>query len=140
MQTNTRGEMMIEKIEENNLQIEPNKKFFTAQARRAHVREYQASNESMIAYCDKHHLSLSTFKTWVTKYGEKKIPAAFVPIVASKNISAEISKSKALPLVEIHVNNIKIIFPEISDTEVLIQLIRGLSHANPTKSASNIVL
>ena len=64
--------MMIEKIEENILQIEPEKKFFTAQARRAHVRAYQSSGESMIAYCDKHHLALSTFKTWVTKYGEKK--------------------------------------------------------------------
>ena len=76
----------------------------------------------------------------MTKYGEKKIPAAFVPIVASKNISTEIKKTKALQLVEIHINNIKIIFPEISDTEMLIQLIRGLSHANPAKSTGNIVL
>ena len=131
---------MIENKSENNLPIEQHKKYFTVQARRAHVRAYQTSGESMIAYCDKHHLALSTFKAWVTKYGEKKIPAAFVPIIASKNISAEISKSKALQLVEIHVNNIKIIFPEISDIETLIQLIRGLSHANPVKSTGNIVL
>ncbi len=132
--------MMVENNLENNIEIDPSKNFLTAQARRAHVRAYQTSGESMIAYCDKHHLALSTFKAWVTKYGEKKIPAAFVPIVASKNISTEINKSKALQLVEIHVNNIKIIFPEISDTETLIQLIKGLSHANSTKSTGNIVL
>lgn len=132
--------MMIGNNLENNIEINPSKNFLTAQARRAHVRAYQADGESMIAYCDKHRLALSTFKSWVTKYGEKKIPAAFVPIVASKSISAEISKSKALQLVEIHINNIKIIFPEISDTETLIQLIRGMSHANPVKSTGNIIL
>lgn len=132
--------MMIGNNLENNIEINPSKNFLTAQARRAHVRAYQADGESMIAYCDKHRLALSTFKSWVTKYGEKKIPAAFVPIVASKNISAEISKSKALQLVEIHIDNIKIIFPEISDTETLIQLIPGMSHANPVKSTGNIIL
>lgn len=137
---NLREKMMIENNIENNIETNPSKIFLTAQARRSHVRAYQTSGESMIAYCDKHHLALSTFKAWVTKYGEKKIPAQFVPIVASKNISAEIKKTKALQLVEIHVGNIKIIFPEISDTEMLIQLIRGLSHANPVKSTSNIVL
>lgn len=135
------GETMVENISENNLQIEPGKKFFTSQARRAHVRQYQTSGESMIAYCDKHHLALSTFKTWVTKYGEKKIPAQFVPIVVSpKNTTSESSKTKSLQYVEIHTGNIKIIFPEVSNIETLIQFIRGLSHANSVKSTGNIVL
>lgn len=134
-------EMMMESSPVNNLQIEPGKKFFTAQARRAHVREYQSSGESMIVYCDKHHLSLSTFKTWVTKYGEKKVPAQFVPmVIASKNITPATSQTKSLLCCEIHTDNIKIIFPEVSDIETLIQFIRGLSHANPVKSTGNIVL
>lgn len=131
----------VEKIAENNLPVEQHKKYFTAQARRAHVREYQFSGKSMIVYCDQHHLALSTFKTWVTKYGEKKIPAQFVPmVVASKNSISEMSKTRSLQRVEIHIGDIKIIFPETSDIEILIQFIRGLSHANPTKSTGNIVL
>ena len=132
---------MVENISENNLQIEPGKKFFTAQARRAHVREYQMSGESMIVYCDKRHLALSTFKTWVTKYGEKKVPAQFVPmVIASRNTSSEISKTKSLLCCEIHTGAIKVVLPEITNIETLIQLIRGLSHANPVKSTGNIVL
>ena len=133
--------MMIEKIAENNLQMAPSRKFFTAQARRAHVREYQASDESMIVYCDKHHLALSTFKTWVTKYGEKKIPAQFVPmLITPKNTTPAISKTKSLLCCEIHTGDVKIIFSEISDIETFIQFIQGLSRANPVKSTGNIVL
>lgn len=132
---------MVENNSGNNLQIEPGKKFFTAQARRAHVCEYQSSGEPMIAYCDKRHLALSTFKTWVKKYGEKKIPARFVPmVVAPKNTMPEAGKAKLLQCVEIHTHNIKIIFKEVSDIETLIPFIRGLSHANPVKSTGNIVL
>lgn len=131
---------MTENTLENNLPTEQHKKYFTAQARRAHVRAYQASGESMVAYADKHHLVLSTFKGWVTRYGEKVIPAAFVPIVSPKNTLIEIKKTKSLQHVEIHAGNIKIIFPEISDTETLIQLIRGISHANSVKGTGNIVL
>jgi hypothetical protein len=47
---------MTENNSENNLPIAQHKKYFTAQARRAHVRAYQASGESMVAYADKHHL------------------------------------------------------------------------------------
>lgn len=127
---------MIENNPDNNPQTEAGKKFFTVQARRVHVRSYQTSGESMIAYCNKHQLALSTFKTWVTKYGEKKVPAAFVPmVVASKNLPMEIAKTKSLQGVEIHVCDIKIIFSEISHLETLIQLIRELSYANPAKSA-----
>ena len=131
---------MIENNLENNLPTEQHKRYFTAQARRAHVRAYQASGESMVAYAGKHHLVLSTFKGWVTRYGEKVIPSAFVPIVSPKNTLAEIKKTKSLQHVEIYAGNIKIIFPEISDTETLVQLIKGLSYANPTKSTGNIVL
>lgn len=132
---------MIENNSENNLQAEPCKKFFTAQAKRAHVRAYQTSDDSMISYCDKHHLALSTFKVWVTKYGEKRVPAAFVPIVvASKTSPVEIAKPKSLQGVEIYAGDIKIIFPEIPDINTLIQLIRGLSHANSAKSTGNIIL
>src|SRR3990167_6521331 len=121
---------MIENKPENNLKIEPGKKFFTAQARRAHVRSYQASGESMIVYCEKHHLALSTFKTWVTKYGEKVIPAQFVPMtLASKNPNDTLKKTKSLSQIEIHAGNIKIVISEVPNVETLIQLIKGLSHA-----------
>ncbi len=133
--------MMIEKTVENILQIEPGKKFFSAQARRAHVRAYQSSTESMIVYCDKHHLTLSTFKTWVTKYGEKKIPAQFIPITtAPKNSLTEISEAKSLSRVEIHKSDIKIVVFDTTNIDTLIQLIKGLSYANPAKSTGNIVL
>lgn len=70
---------MTESIIENIPISAPNKYYFTAQARRAHVRAYQTNGESMIGYCEKHHLALSTFKAWVTKYGEKKAAPGFVP-------------------------------------------------------------
>ena len=132
---------MIENNPENNLQIESGKKFFTAQARRAHVRAYQSSGQSMIMYCDKHHLALSTFKTWVTKYGEKLIPAQFVPMtLASKNPNDAFKKTKSLSKIEIHAGDIKIVISEVANVETLIQLIKGLSHANSTKSSGNLVL
>jgi hypothetical protein len=134
------GETMI-KNPVNQLRTEPDKKLFTAQAQRAHVRAYQSNGESMIAYCDKHHLALSTFKAWVTKYGEKKIPAAFVPMVmASKNGPVEIPDTQSLQRVEIQVGDIKMVFSEIANIETLIQFIRGLSHANTAKSTDNIIL
>lgn len=132
--------MMIKNNLKNTLEIEPPKKYFTTQDKRVHVRTYQSSNESMIAYCDKHQLALSTFKSWVKKYGEKKMPAAFVPILASKHTSADIKSIKSLQRVEIYAGDIKVIFPELSDTEMLITLIRGISHANPVKSTGNIIL
>lgn len=132
---------MIKTNPENNLAKNSRKKFLTAQARRAHVRAYQFGNESMIAYCDKHNVVLSTLKSWVKKYGEKKMPAQFVPmLVSAKNTTPEISKTKSSFCCEIHVGDIKIIFPEISDVGTVIQLIRGVSHANPVKSSNNIVL
>lgn len=134
------GEKMTENNAENNLPIEQHKKYFTAQARRAHVRAYQASGESMVAYAGKHHLVLSTFKGWVTRHGEKVIPAAFVPIAPPKNTLTEIKKIKSLLCCEIYAGDIKIILSEIADIEILIQLIKGLSHANPVKSTGNIVL
>lgn len=135
------GETMADNISENNLQIEPGKKFFTAQARRAHVREYQMSGESMIVYCDKRHLALSTFKTWVTKYGERKIPARFVPITtAPKNSLEKTSGTISLSRIEIHKGDIKIVVSEVTSIETLIHLIKGLSYANPVKRTGNIVL
>ena len=123
------------------LQIEPGKKFFTRQARRAHVHAYQTSGESMVAYVARYQLVLSTFKGWVTRYGEKVIPAQFVPVtVSDKNGNKEICKILSPKCVEIHTGDIKIIFPEAPAIEALIQLIRGLIHANPAKSTSNLVL
>lgn len=132
---------MIENNPENSSPKNLNKKYFTAQARRAHVREYQASGEPMIFYCDKRHLALSTFKLWVTKYGEKKIPAQFVPIAVAPKIPDEkIKNPESWLRVEIHVGDIKIIAPEVPDVKTLIQLIRGLSHANSAKSTDNLLL
>ena len=63
---------MTESISENISRSVLKKYYFTAQVRRAHVRAYQISGESMVAYCKKNHFALSTFKAWVTKYGKKK--------------------------------------------------------------------
>ena|SRR5438552_374579 len=108
--------------------LTPKTKQLTAQARRAHVRAYQASNDSMIVYCEKNHFALSTFKVWVTKYGEKKTTPGFISVV-SKNVQQLENKCIAFRNIEIHTKNIKIVIPEIADTNLLIQLIQGLSHA-----------
>lgn len=117
---------MIENKSEENRQIEQPNPYFTAQAKRAQVREYQAGGESMIAYGDKPHLALSTFKIGATKYGEEKIPSALVPIVmAPKNTLTEKNQSTSLHRVEIPVGAINLIFPEMSSVNTLIQLIKG---------------
>jgi len=124
----------------NGVQIKRNKKFLTPEARCAHVREYQASGKSMIVYCEKHQIVLSTFKNWVRKYGLKKASGQFVPLMISpKNTNTEIHKSKSSFCCEIHMGNIKIIFPEISDNKTFIQFIQGLSYANSIKSTDNII-
>ena len=133
---------MSEDNSQNDLQTPaPNKYYFTAQARRAHVRAYQVSGETMIAYCEKNHLSLSTFKTWVSKYGEKKVPAAFIPItVPVKTQTNELKKLPAAQRLEIIAGGLKIYLPEINDIDVVIKLIKGLSHANSVKSTGDLVL
>lgn len=134
---------MTENNSANILKIEPGKKFFTRQARRAHVHAYQTSGKSMLAYVAQHQLVLSTFKGWVTRYGEKIAPSQFVPVTVSPtkiNKEKEISKTLSPTCIEIHAGDIKVIFSEAPAIETLIQLIRGLSHANPTKSTSHLVL
>ncbi len=101
----------------------------TTQARRAHVRAYQACGEPMVAYCEKNHLALSTFKAWVAKYGEKKMAPNFIPVVSKDIPQTADNKSVTFRNVEIHTKNIKIIIPEMIDANSLIQLIQGLSHA-----------
>jgi hypothetical protein len=115
-------------IDETKLTIKT-KIQLTAQARRAHVRAYQASGESMVAYCEKNHLALSTFKSWVTKCGEKKIAPNFIPVVTKNIQQSSQSKPVAFCNIEIHARGIKFVIPEIADTNSLIQLIQGLSHA-----------
>ena len=66
-------------VENKSLSI-PNKYYMTAQARRAHVRAYQLSNDSMIEYCEKHRLSLTAFKIWVSRYGDKPLSSHFIPV------------------------------------------------------------
>lgn len=101
----------------------------TTQARRAHVRAYQANGESMVAYCEKNHLALSTFKAWVVKYGERKIAPGFIPVVSKEIQQSPQNKSVAFRNIEIHTKGIKIVIPEIANANSLIQLIQGLSHA-----------
>lgn len=120
---------MTEIAPDNNLQPMPNKYYFTAQARRAHVRAYQADGKSMIEYCEKHSLALSTFKAWVTKYGEKKTVPGFIPVVAKNARQLPGEKPVAFRNIEVQANGLKIIIPEIVDTNSLIQLIQGLTHA-----------
>lgn len=132
---------MSEDNPQNNLQAPPNKYYFTAQARRAHVRQYQSNSETMIAYCEKNHLALSTFKAWVSKYGEKKAAAAFIPItVPIKNETNEFKKLPTSQRLEIITGAIKIVLPEINDIAVVIKLIKELSNANTVKSTGDLVL
>lgn len=114
----------------------------SAQARRAHVRAYQSSNDSMTDYCAKHHLSLVAFKIWVSRYGEKKISPSFIPVTLSqKNEVAEIKKqTTSVQRLEITIGIVKITLPEIIDLETTIKLIQGLSHADKTQCADGVVL
>lgn len=110
------------------------KRFLSAQARRVHVKAYQVSGESIIAYCEKHHLALSTFKSWVRKYGEKKISPAFIPVIRKTTDKTE----EAAPIhcqfrnVEIHLNGIKVVISEVIDFHAFTQFIKGLSDATNT--------
>lgn len=127
---------------ENKPLSKPNKYYLSAQARRAHVRAYESSNDSMPEYCKKHHLSLIAFKIWVSRYGERKLSATFIPVTLSqKNEMVEIEKHKtAIQRLEITIGSIKITCPEITDIEIVIKLIQGLSYANKTQCADGVVL
>ena len=104
--------------------------YLSTQAKRAHVRAYQSTGQTMIAYCEQTHLALSTFKAWVSKYGEKKSVTGFIPmIVDNKNqVTAEI-KNETQRL-EIQKGDFKIIFPGITNLEMTIHLIKGIIACN----------
>jgi hypothetical protein len=52
---------------ENKPPSKPNKYYLSTQARRAHVRAYESSDDSMPEYCEKYHLSLMAFKIWLSR-------------------------------------------------------------------------
>lgn len=120
----------------NNVEIKNEQKprrkrtYLTPQAWQARVRAYQASGESMSSYCKKHQLALSTFSRWVRKY-EGKSAADFIPVLTkrSKVFTEKAShQSEVLRNIEIQSKNIKIIISEIANTNLLVQLIQGISN------------
>lgn len=133
---------MSDNIIKNKPLSKPNKYYLSAQARRAHVRAYESSDGSMPEYCEKHHLSLMAFKIWVSRYGEKKLSSNFIPVTLSqKNETSEIEKHKiAIQRLEITIGGIKITCPEITDVEMVIKLIQGLSHADKAQCTDGVVL
>jgi hypothetical protein len=133
---------MSDDMIKSNPPAKPNKYYMSAQARRAHVRAYQSGNDSMTDYCEKNHLSLMSFKIWLSRYGEKKISSDFIPVLLSqKNEAAEIKKhTTPVQRLEITIGIVKITFPEIIDLETTIKLIQGLSHANKAQCADGVVL
>ena len=135
------GEVMIESISGNKPEQKPKKYYMTAQVRGAHVGAYKAGNESISAYCDKHHLSQSTFRLWLSMYGGKKEPAHFIPVTLSqKNDMGDEKPKVECQRVEMIFDDIKIVLSDINNINIIIQLVKGLSHANKTQCANGIVL
>ncbi len=127
---------MMKKITTPPLSPAENKKHFTGQTRRAHVKAYQASGETMVVYSEKHNLGLSTLKRWVSNYGEKKVPGAFIPAMMSTKKEAQENKQRSsMQRLEIIAGDIKIVLPEIVDIAIVVKLIKELSNADTTKSA-----
>lgn len=127
---------MMKKITNPPLPPAENKKHFTGQTRRAHVKAYQASGDTMLAYSEKHDLGLSTLKRWVSNYGEKKVPGTFIPAVISTKKEAQESKQRpSMQRLEIITGDIKVILPEIVDIAIVVKLIKELSNADTTQSA-----
>ncbi len=93
--------------------------------KRGHVQAYLKSNLSRQAYCEKNGLSLSSFKNWTTRH-EPKRAKDFLPVVPAQKPEV---KHKA-PRIEIHKNDCKVILCEITNANVVIEIIRGVLSCN----------
>lgn len=123
-------------LDENGIVIPDKPKrpvYFTAQAKRSHVNAFESTGKTMTSYCEVHGIPLSTFSTWITRYGKKQ-PTAFVPVQV-KNDPPPKAESKAptqirAPHIEIHRGDLKVVLPVMSDVSMAIQIIKGVFACN----------
>ena len=104
-----------------------------AEAKRAHVEAFKKSHQTMSDYCRSHHLATSTFSKWVSKYGVN-VPSSFVPIQVNSESQAQIAptKQKATQTysIEDYRGDLKITLPVMSDSQVTIEMIKGILACN----------
>lgn len=103
----------------------------TTQSKRRHVQSFESSNKTMTAYCKEHEIAISTFSTWVSKYGVKD-DGVFLPIQTHKPIptSASMIETQQPAHIEIHRGELKVILPILSDAKVAIEIIKGVLSCN----------
>lgn len=106
-----------------------------AQARRAHVKAYMESKQSMVSYSRAHHIPESTFYSWVQTYGNKvnaqthhRAIGTFISIehAVDKKSAHALSTAKQ----ELHIkvgHDVMLVIPELVDVKAVAKLIRGLS-------------
>lgn len=106
---------------------------FTVQARCSHVNAFKSGTQTMTAYCKQHNIPISTFSTWVTKYGKNQ-QSGFSPVqVQSEPPPQPIpnrEKASQLQPIEITRGDLKVILPVISDVRTAIEIIKGVLACN----------
>ena len=121
--------MQVSKSEETKTTLNPIKKIqFTSQSRRAHVTAFENSQQTMTGYCLQNGLLLSTFSSWVAKYGSNK-KRGFIPITVQAHSAVKEIK-KPMQRIEIHRGDVKVILPEINDFEAVVNLIKVVMQCN----------
>ena len=105
----------------------------TTQAKRSHVENFERSDQTMSTYCRAHGIAISTFSTWVAKYGVKE-PPSFVPVQVCDEPEESIRITQQAPTclthIEIHRGELKIVFPVMSDIALTIEIIKGIFTCN----------
>lgn len=107
----------------------------TAQSKRAHVHAFKTSSQTMTAYCKSHGIPISTFSSWVSKYGPaKKGSEAFIPAQISSTLSTHQSapvpqKAIATHVIEIHRGDLKVVLPA-QDIVMALEIIKGVLLCN----------
>ena len=108
---------------------------FTAQGKRSHVHAFKTSSQTMTAYCKRHGIPISTFSSWVSKYGPvKKGAEEFIPAQVSSALSAQKSmpvtqKTMTTQVIEIYRGDLKVVLP-VFDVLMAIEIIKGVLLCN----------
>lgn len=107
----------------------------SAQARRAHVKAYMESKQSMVSYSRAHHIPESTFYSWIQTYGNKvstqnnnRALGTFISIEPAVNKKSNNAVSTIKQELRIKVgHDVMLIIPELVDVNIVAKLIRSLS-------------
>lgn len=102
------------------------------QARRAHIKACQESNQSVANYCREHHIPESTFYKWIKTYAEEtSTRGSFIPL----SLPAIKEEPVAKPVLkqELHItvsSGVTLIIPELIDTHTIAKLIKAIASCN----------